>query len=464
MESYIDEERHLIIKLSDGSVIDAGYIDVSCEHSLAVDSAVAATCTESGLTEGSHCSICQAVIVSQRTIEKLEHAYEEQIVTEATCTTEGMKKYVCTYCQDEYTETFALEAYEAWEIYEMIAPSIAEVYVYDVDGVRFSSGSGFVYDANGIIVTNYHVIEEGCSAKVYVNGQYYDVQRVLAYDPNIDLAVLAINATDLPALPVCEEPMKVGEKVYVLGMPKGYYGTFSDGIVSCANRVVDGVAHIQHTASTAAGSSGSPLVNKYGEVIGIHAWVRANAEELKFAISVSELNNLSCVKSMTLQEVYEKECGTFGVLRDYIIENGTYNEERRVYRVELKYTVYGNTENTYLAYYRVEDNQIQISLYSQYNTYFSQMYLIIDEITNTYEWAICNSYDEYLSGYVNANTFDDESELEYAYYEGSGDEPLDTYCAVATSSFVLLCSYLNSNLAPAGIDAEDLGFVNFADY
>lgn len=73
-------------------------------HTPVVDPAVAPTCTHTGLTQGSHCSVCGQVIVAQTIVDKLPHSYVESIVTPATCTTDGQKKFTCSVCGDSYTE------------------------------------------------------------------------------------------------------------------------------------------------------------------------------------------------------------------------------------------------------------------------------------------------------------------------------------------------------------------------
>ena len=74
-------------------------------HTVVTDPAVAATCTHTGLTEGSHCSACNTVIVAQTVVAKLPHDYVASVTTEATCTTDGVRTYTCSACSDSYTET-----------------------------------------------------------------------------------------------------------------------------------------------------------------------------------------------------------------------------------------------------------------------------------------------------------------------------------------------------------------------
>ena len=90
------------------------------------------------------------------------------------------------------------------EVFELAKNSVGEITTYDKSGAELALGTGFVYSSDGKIVTNYHVIEDAYSAKIAIGGSTYTVQHVLAYDKNIDLAVLKISATGLTTLNVCK--------------------------------------------------------------------------------------------------------------------------------------------------------------------------------------------------------------------------------------------------------------------
>jgi serine protease Do len=154
-----------------------------------------------------------------------------------------------------------------------------------------ATGSGFIIRADGLIVTNSHVIEDSTSIEVYLyNGDTFPA-KVLGIDPIGDLALLQISSdAPLPVAPLgSSEALRVGEFVVAIGSPFGFEHTITFGIVSGTHRrfmrssVVGG--YIQTDASINVGNSGGPLVNVQGEVIGINT-ATVGRGELGFAIPI----------------------------------------------------------------------------------------------------------------------------------------------------------------------------------
>ena len=163
-----------------------------------------------------------------------------------------------------------------------------------------SSGSGFVITADGYIVTNYHVVKGASSISVTMyNGNTYKAVLV-GGDPDYDLAVLKVEGTDLPVVTLGDSTkVNVGDTVLAIGNPLGEL-TFSQtqGSVSSANRAinVDGTPFnmLQVDASINPGNSGGPLMNLYGEVVGIvsakySSYADTVVEGVGFAIPVSDV-------------------------------------------------------------------------------------------------------------------------------------------------------------------------------
>ena len=159
-----------------------------------------------------------------------------------------------------------------------------------------STGSGFIYSADGLIITNYHVIEDGTAVQVVMeDGTTYDAQ-VVGGDEKSDLAVLRIDAQGLTPVTVnsTDTPV-VGETVLAIGNPLGLelQGSVSAGIISAVDRqiTVEGrtMNLLQTDASISPGNSGGPLVNSRGEVIGINSAKISSslAEGLGFAIPMT---------------------------------------------------------------------------------------------------------------------------------------------------------------------------------
>ena len=166
-----------------------------------------------------------------------------------------------------------------------------------------SSGSGFIYTADGYIVTNQHVVANASSINVTLyNGDTYPATLV-GSDSDYDVAVLKINAKDLPAVTLGNSTdVNVGDTVMAIGNPLGELTfSMSSGIVSCVNRAinVEGTPFnmIQVDASINPGNSGGPLMNLYGEVVGIvsakySSYADTTVEGLGFAIPINDVQSI----------------------------------------------------------------------------------------------------------------------------------------------------------------------------
>ena len=158
-------------------------------------------------------------------------------------------------------------------------------------------GSGFVI-GEGLIATCEHVLEgmvSGTAESVF-DEKKYPVTAVLAVSEKHDLAIVQVEGFTAPPLPLGDsDTVTIGEAVYVVGNPRKWKGTFSEGIISGirpeGSHFVEGEV-LQITAPTAPGSSGGPILNKNGEVIGIHSETEIGAENLNFAVSVNHLKAL----------------------------------------------------------------------------------------------------------------------------------------------------------------------------
>ncbi len=167
---------------------------------------------------------------------------------------------------------------------------------------RTSVGSGFVIHDQGYIVTNAHVVARTAERKaIFADGSEFDAQ-VVAIDRTHDLAVLKIAPDPARTLkPVklgSSGDLMVGETVIAIGNPLGYQHTVTAGVVSALDRtleVSDDVSFrglIQTDASINPGNSGGPLLNVLGELVGINTAIRADAQNIGFAIAVDQLRRL----------------------------------------------------------------------------------------------------------------------------------------------------------------------------
>ena len=163
-----------------------------------------------------------------------------------------------------------------------------------------SAGSGFIISPDGYIVTNYHVVKGATSVKVTLyNGDTYDA-AVIGGDSDYDVAIIKINAGGLPAVTLGNSAdVNVGDTVLAIGNPLGELTfSMSQGIVSCCDRAINvsGTPFnmIQVDASINPGNSGGPLMNLYGEVVGIvsakySSYSNTAVEGLGFAIPIGDV-------------------------------------------------------------------------------------------------------------------------------------------------------------------------------
>jgi len=177
-------------------------------------------------------------------------------------------------------------------------------------------GSGFIISSDGVVVTNYHVIDGATSGTVtFSNGVKCSIDYVLGYAKpknfgDKDFAVLKINATNLPTVTIGDsDKVKAGDKVVAIGNPLGIQNVVSEGIISKvwspSEQPYPGL--IQITAPISPGNSGGPLFNMYGEVIGVNTFQYVDGQNLNFALPSNWLKSVDTSLKMTLKDVYQKE-------------------------------------------------------------------------------------------------------------------------------------------------------------
>ena len=164
----------------------------------------------------------------------------------------------------------------------------------DSTGTTLSFSSGFFVKPNQI-ATNFHVIEGARQGTAKLVGKYtrYQIEGIVATDKDNDLAALKVTAYGVTPLSLGDsDTVNIGAKVYVAGNPKGLEGTFSDGLISRRERYPK--KRLQMTAPISPGSSGGPVLNSKGEVIGISVAVHRalDAQNLNFAIPSNYLKAL----------------------------------------------------------------------------------------------------------------------------------------------------------------------------
>ncbi len=194
-------------------------------------------------------------------------------------------------------------------------------------------GSGFIVDPNGIVLTNAHVVNDAKEVTVKLTDRREFTARVLGKDTASDVAVLKIEARNLPTVHLGRtDDVKVGQWVVAIGSPFGFENTVTAGIVSAKGRTLPGggyVPFLQTDVAVNPGNSGGPLFDLNGEVVGINSQIYSNSggyEGVSFAIPIDVAMNVSQQLQahghvtrgklgVMIQEVNQSLADTFGLER-----------------------------------------------------------------------------------------------------------------------------------------------------
>ena len=199
------------------------------------------------------------------------------------------------------------------DLFKRSSPSVVHITTLAVERDFFNrtvqqvpqgTGTGFVWDGGGHIVTNYHVIENGSGARVTLADQSTWPAKLVGAFPDRDLAVLKIDAPagKLPPIPVgTSRDLQVGQRVYAIGNPFGLDQTLTTGIVSALNREIPSFNNrsirgvVQTDAAINPGNSGGPLLDSAGRLIGVNTQIYSPSgvsAGIGFAIPVDEVNRV----------------------------------------------------------------------------------------------------------------------------------------------------------------------------
>jgi S1-C subfamily serine protease len=216
------------------------------------------------------------------------------------------------------------------DVYQTTLPSVVDIEVTQKvslggsnrfgggsgDLFRQGQGSGFVWDDQGHIVTNYHVVEDADAVKVIFYDESRAEAEVIGTDPDADLAVLKVNrpAADLQPLILGDsDDLRVGQLTLAIGNPYGQDFTMTSGIVSAVGRTIPSGNStysipevIQTDAAINPGNSGGPLLNRHGEVIGINAMIiseSGSSDGVGFAVPINIAKQI--VPTLIAGEDYE---------------------------------------------------------------------------------------------------------------------------------------------------------------
>lgn len=186
------------------------------------------------------------------------------------------------------------------QIYKRCNPSVFTVVASK--GFAYSQGSGFFISSSGVAVSNYHVFDgtiRGTEQVYLPNKDILPVTEILDYDAALDIIIFKVdlNGKKVRALKMTDRNLVIGQKVYAIGSPLQMTNTLSSGEISQFRG--ENKSTIQINVPIDHGSSGGPLINEYGEVIGItSSKVENTSANLNFAINIQLVKNMLPKKSV----------------------------------------------------------------------------------------------------------------------------------------------------------------------
>jgi serine protease Do len=256
---------------------------------------------------------------------------------------------------------------DATEIFQKVSPSVVGVVAEVSDGsgnTETSQGTGIIASSDGVILTNSHVINNSKKTKVKVilqDSSEYEAS-VKGYDKTSDLALLKISAQNLPvAVFGNADEMQVGEKAYAIGNPGGiqYAYSMTDGIISALHRPItshseNGITYIQTNVAINPGNSGGPLINDYGQVVGITSNKIIASEGMGFAIPI---NQTADIINQLISNGYVNGRGRLGI----IVKNLS-GWEQNAYDIDGGVSIYSINDDSPLKGTKVNAGDILLQI------------------------------------------------------------------------------------------------------
>lgn len=196
--------------------------------------------------------------------------------------------------------SIAAHAKDSQDIAKLSIPSVVTIVMQDSNNNMISQGSGFFVERDKVL-TNFHVVREGAHGYIITGSGNTPVtiNRLLKGSEKIDLALLSVNTQKgIPLDLDTSTTLEIGEDIYAVGSPLGYLSTFTNGIVS-AFRKTTNRDQIQISAPISHGSSGGPILNKKGKVVGVAVALVESGQNLNFAIPIKYYNELKTVAAIS---------------------------------------------------------------------------------------------------------------------------------------------------------------------
>lgn len=203
---------------------------------------------------------------------------------------ESIDGKILSLSPEHFSSATSAQKKDAQDIFAEVKDAIVYIAVRNLDGSR-GTGSGFIVDKSGLVLTNFHVVSAAKEIDVKLkDNSVYPVNEIINFDAKKDFCLLKINAPgELSVVALGDsEALKIGEKIYCVGNPLGLEYSFSDGMLS-GIREFDGIKWLQFTAPVSPGNSGGPLINSKGEVVGMVTFFFERGQNLNFSLSINEV-------------------------------------------------------------------------------------------------------------------------------------------------------------------------------
>jgi S1-C subfamily serine protease len=178
------------------------------------------------------------------------------------------------------------------EIYDAVLPATVTLEVENTAGQHFV-GSAFLALGRGLAVTAWHEVHDAQKVEAHFSdNRRVKVAGLVDKNESLDLALIKLETDTRPVIALDPTPPRIGSRIYVVGAPKGFDFSLSEGIIGQI-RTLDQVRYYQVSCPISAGDSGGPLLNQRGEAIGVMSWRKADAESVSFAIPSAEVARLN---------------------------------------------------------------------------------------------------------------------------------------------------------------------------
>lgn len=278
------------------------------------------------------------------------------------------------------------------EIINKTKDATVTIFTYDEYGSPAGTGSGFFIDNNGTGITNYHVLDKVVKATLKLcDGTEYEIDSVIASDKKKDIIKFTIKnpgKKKFKHLSFSKKESKQGDKIYNISSPLGYEQTFSEGTISAIrSNSRNGVNEIQITAPLSPGSSGSAIINKYGDVIAVVSYSANEGQNMNFSICMNE-----DILSQITENEFDKRNKKFNKKDNYVIinERSSNFPNIRLNAIEFK----SDVTTAYFSYTNLDmSSGSEVYIYTELNKENDGLY-ILDRRNNKKYYIVSSSISE----------------------------------------------------------------------